>query len=122
MAHLQICAWLGQSQIKQHFELLLVCFQVEVRGDKPYPNWHWLEDRVHLNSMYFELSINPLIGCDQGTSHDHRENADSAQQFNLKKKKLKNWRLVYFFTSAPLIYMADLYNCTDTSNGIIKNG
>lgn len=72
--------------------------------------------------MYFELSINPLIGCDQGTSHDHRENADSAQQFNKKrKKKLKNWRLVYFFTSAPLIYMADLYNCTDTSNGIIKN-
>lgn len=39
-----------------------------------------------------------------------------------KKKKLKNGRLVYFFTSAPLIYVADLYNCTDTSNGIIKNG
>lgn len=75
--------------------------------------------------MYFELSINPLIGCNQGTSHDHRENADSAQQFNKKnknKKKLKNGRLVYFFTSAPLIYVADLYNCTDTSNGIIKNG
>lgn len=51
--------------------------------------------------MYFELSINPLIGCDQGTSHDHRENADSAQQFNKKKKvkKLKTSPFFYFCAS-----------------------